>query len=55
MPDSTVREIDWAALVKRLQGKDRNAPEVGYEFSNGRKFNNTDRDQGGPYGGDESE
>ena len=44
------RTIDWAALVRKIQGKDRTKPEVAYEFSNGRKFDNTDAAPGGPYG-----
>jgi hypothetical protein len=40
--------------VYRLLGTNRSAPEDGYVFTNGRKFKNTDDQQGGPYGGDES-
>ena len=32
------REIDLAAEVKKIWGPKWNAPEVSYEFSNGRKF-----------------
>lgn len=32
------REIDLGAEVKKVWGPKWNAPEVAYEFSNGRKF-----------------
>ena len=32
------REIDLAAEVKKIWGPKWSAPEVSYEFSNGRKF-----------------
>lgn len=42
MPDKenvvTFREIDLSAEVRRIWGSEWNAPEVSYEFSNGRKF-----------------
>ena len=34
----TTREIDISAEVKKIWGNKWNAPEVAYEFSNGRKF-----------------
>jgi hypothetical protein len=48
MADNKVqsRDIDYAALVRRLWGKDWNKPEIGYEFSNGRKFDETKYEQG---------
>jgi hypothetical protein len=36
--DPTFRTIDLSAEAKRLWGPKWNAPEVAYEFSNGRKF-----------------
>lgn len=30
--------LDWNALVKEHWGPEWNAPEISYEFSNGRKF-----------------
>jgi hypothetical protein len=41
MPDEdkvVTRTIDWNAEVRKIWGKDWNAPEIEYEFSNGRKF-----------------
>lgn len=32
------RTIDFKTLVKRAEGKQYNAPELQYVFSNGRKF-----------------
>ena len=40
------RDIDWAALVRRTAGEDWNKKEPAYEFSNGRKF-----DDSGPRSG----
>ena len=45
----TTREIDYAAEVKKQWGKEWNKPEVVYEFSNGRKFESTDRTASGIY------
>ena len=36
--DPTFREINLSAEVKKIWGVKWNAPEVEYEFSNGRKF-----------------
>lgn len=36
--DPNFREINLAAEVKKIWGPKWNAPEVSYEFSNGRKF-----------------
>jgi hypothetical protein len=55
MNGDTGKTIDYAAMVYKLLGTDRSKPEDGYVFSNGRRFKNTDDQQGGPYGGDESE
>lgn len=35
------RDIDYAAWVRKLWGKEWNKPEIVYEFSNGRKFEET--------------
>jgi hypothetical protein len=42
------REIDYAAMVRRKWGKEWNKPETAYEFSNGRKFQDTTQ-QGGSF------
>lgn len=42
----TTRTIDYAAWVRKLWGKDWNKPEIGYEFSNGRTFEDTKYAQG---------
>ena len=36
--DPIFRTIDLSAEVKKIWGKEWSAPEVSYEFSNGRKF-----------------
>ena len=36
--DPTFRVLDLSAEVKKMLGPKWNAPEVSYEFSNGRKF-----------------
>lgn len=36
--DPTFRTIDMNAEVKRMLGAKWNAPEIAYEFSNGKKF-----------------
>ena len=36
--DPVFRTIDLSAEAKRLWGPKWNAPEISYEFSNGRKF-----------------
>lgn len=46
----TTRPLDWAALVRKQWGEEYNVPEDVYEFSNGRKFKNSDQADGGPYG-----
>ena len=43
MPDETTRNpifrtLDLSAEVRRIWGPEWNAPEIAYEFSNGRKF-----------------
>jgi hypothetical protein len=53
-PLNTYRLLDWASIVKRIDGKDRAKVEDVYVFSNGRRFKNTDAAPGGPYG-DEAE
>ena len=36
--DVTFREIDLSAEARKAWGDKWNAPEISYEFSNGRKF-----------------
>lgn len=36
--DPTFRTIDMSAEAKKIWGPKWNAPEISYEFSNGRKF-----------------
>lgn len=53
MPDDNAqrvrtREFDWEQLVKNAWGKEWNKPDVAYEFSGGRKFE--EPREGGPYG-----
>ena len=45
-PFVTKRELDWAALVRKVSGENWNRKETAYEFSNGRKF-----DDSGPRSG----
>jgi hypothetical protein len=37
-PPVTTKEIDFAALVRKVEGDAMNKPETVYEFSNGREF-----------------
>jgi hypothetical protein len=37
-PTTSTQGIDWGALVRKTWGKELNAPEWDYEFSNGRRF-----------------
>jgi hypothetical protein len=47
----TTRSIDWGELSRRAWGSEWNTPDHGvYEFSNGRKFDSTDRGTTGIYG-----
>jgi hypothetical protein len=49
----TTRDINWIDLVQRAWGSEFNAPDHGlYEWSNGRKFDSTDRGKTGLYGVD---
>ena len=54
MADVTTREVEWRDIVNKALGNEKSKPEDAYVFSNGRRFKNTDADEGGPYGGDES-
>lgn len=45
----STRSQSWGAIVKRAWGSEYNRPDVSYEFSNGRKFLSTDRDESGVY------
>jgi hypothetical protein len=38
----------WKEIVQRAAGKDSNKPDIAYEFSNGRKFEDRGAN-GGPY------
>ena len=40
-PPVTVKLISAQALVAKVEGEDYKKPEVAYEFSNGRKFNDS--------------
>ena len=45
------RKIDWGEMCRRAWGSEFSAPDHGvYEFSNGRKFDSTDRGLTGIYG-----
>lgn len=44
----TTREINWKGLVAKVD-PDLNKPEIAYEFSNGRKFESSDRSDTGIY------
>jgi hypothetical protein len=47
----TTRLVDWGERVRRVWGSEWAAPDHGiYEFSNGRKFDSTDRGFTGFYG-----
>ena len=47
----TSRSLDWGEMSRRAWGSEFNAPDHGiYEFSNGRKFDSTDRGFTGLYG-----
>lgn len=47
----TTRQIDWTEMCIRSWGSEFHAPDHGvYEFSNGRKFDSTDRGTTGVYG-----
>jgi hypothetical protein len=47
----TTRNIDWGEMSRRAWGSEWSAPDHGtYEFSNGRKFDSTDRGLTGIYG-----
>lgn len=47
-PNVKTKRLDWAALVRRQAGDELQKKEPAYEFSNGRKFNDTGTN-GGPY------
>lgn len=49
-PKVTVRDYNWLDLVHKAWGSEFVAPDHGtYEFSNGRKFDSTDRGTTGVY------
>lgn len=41
-------EIDWLTLVQKSWGKEWKKPDIAYEWSNGRKFEDT-TEQGGSF------
>ena len=47
----STRDLNWGDLVHRAWGAEFNAPDHGmYEWSNGRKFDSTDKGKTGLYG-----
>lgn len=49
----TTKSIDWNQQVRSAWGAEFSAPDHGaYEFSNGRKFDSTDKGMTGIYAGD---
>lgn len=44
------RDINLAAEIKKTWGVEWSRPEVAYEFSNKRQFDNNDRSTAGLYG-----
>lgn len=51
MSGNNGRAIDYKQQVYKVLGTNRTKPEDAYVFSNGRRFQNTDRRPGGPYSG----
>lgn len=49
VPQVQTRQFTIKEMADRADGKDRNKPEVVYEFSNGRKFESTDATESGIY------
>ena len=43
------RKINLSAQIKNVWGTDYSRPDIGYVFSNGRQFDNTDRSESGIY------
>jgi hypothetical protein len=39
-PPVRVTSYSYADLIKKAEGEDFNKPDIAYEFTNGRKFNN---------------
>ena len=48
-PKVVTRPVDYAALVRKVEGEEFKKPEPSYEFSNGRNFNSTDDAESGIY------
>jgi hypothetical protein len=44
------RTVDWGAISRKAWGEDYHKPDIAYEFSNGRRFNDS-APNGGPYTG----
>ena len=49
-PKVSTRTFSWLDQCARVWGKEWNKPDRGYQFSNGRTFENTDRTRSGVYG-----
>lgn len=51
MTSTTVKTTHrpWSEEVRRADPEQRSRKEIAYEFTNGRKFENTDGKPGGPY------
>ena len=47
-PPVTTKQLDYAALVRKVWGEELNKKETAYEFSDGRKFEDSGSN-GGPY------
>ena len=45
----TTKLIDYNSLVRKALGDELNKPEVAYQFSNGREFHSTDKEETGIY------
>ena len=44
----TFKNVNWGAMVRQAWGDEWHKKEIAYEFSSGRKFNDSGA-QGGPY------
>lgn len=51
-PNTRTRVIDLGAEAKKAWGTEFARPDVGYEFSNGRKFDSSDKSESGIYSND---
>lgn len=48
-PNTTTRTLDLGAEIKKRWGAEWGKSDIAYEFSNGRKFENSDRSESGVY------